>query len=94
MAQYLRIKPRQQHRHARGNCCHKTHASAARLSDENASSAPVPSHAQILHLTLSAMDCPAEAALIRRAFTGVLEHYSHIKRYTKNTAYPDQYRHA
>ena len=51
------------------HCCHSgNHERHAKNPDPAGDKTAIPSHAQTLKLTLTAMDCPTEAALIRDAF--------------------------
>ncbi len=51
------------------NCCHSRHQHTEELPSAGDKTA-IPVNAETLRLTLTAMDCPTEAALIRDAFAG------------------------
>ena len=83
MANYLQLKPKKQHSHGHshangGGCSHDhgehTNHSHTHAHDEHdavpavGDKSAVPSNASVLKLTLTAMDCPTEANLIRQAF--------------------------
>ena len=78
MANYLQIKPKPHKAHAHGSSCNHAHADGHGHDHGHdhqhdsivapAGSGTIPHSAKKLSLTLTAMDCPTEANLIRQAF--------------------------
>ena len=71
MSVYRPVQPKASHHHKHGASCNHDHDHGhpeLEPESEPVKAAPIPANAQKLQLTLTAMDCPTEAAMIKKAF--------------------------